>query len=104
MTFWRPTVRSLGSAYVGHLCATVLFDLSRVCQIREKKTASDLQHKNSFGDRMKSATAEQLRKRRQVCHLVSDVTWHGEYALVTQHATCLHYHYKLLTVLNAQAC
>jgi hypothetical protein len=53
MTFWRPTVRSLGSAYVGHLCATVLFDLTHDWQIRVK-TASDLQHKNSFGDKTKA--------------------------------------------------
>ena len=55
-------------------------------------------------DITKSATAEQVKKRRQVGHLVSDVTWHGEFALVTHHATCLYYHYKLLTVLNEQKC
>jgi hypothetical protein len=95
-------VRSLGSANVGHFCATDLFDLTHDRQIREK-TASDLQHKNPSDDITKGATAEQLKKRRQVAHLVTNVTWHGEFALATQHATCLHYHSKLLTVLNAQA-
>jgi len=100
MTFRRPMVRSLGSGNVGHLCSTVLFDITHDCQTREKKT-SNLQHKNSPDNIARSVTAE-LKKRRKVGYLASDVTWRGEFALITRHATCLHHQYKVLTVLNAQ--
>jgi hypothetical protein len=88
MTFWRPMVRSLGAPmldiFVLPSCTT-----SRMSGKYEEKKASDLRHKNYI---TKSATAE-LKKRRQVGYLVSDVTWRGESVLVTQRATCLHYQY-----------